>query len=106
MLSEQVPIDTGSDGVKRIRGSRVTLDVLVQAFHEGATAEEIAQQYRTIPLADVYQIIAFYLRHIEEIDAYLAERTELAKSVRAKVEERWPAVGIRERLLRRQRQVS
>jgi uncharacterized protein (DUF433 family) len=107
VLTEQVPIETGADGVMRVSGSRVTLDVVVQAFQEGATAEEIAQQYPSVPLADVYQLIAYYLRHTSEIDEYLATRNRVAEQVREAVEQRWPSVtGVRERLLRRQRQVS
>jgi uncharacterized protein (DUF433 family) len=107
VLTEQVPIQTGADGVMRVSGSRVALDVIVQAFQEGVTAEEIAQQYPSEPLADVYQLIAYYLRHTSEIDEYLARRNRIAEQVREAVEQRWPsASGVRERLLRRQRQVS
>jgi Protein of unknown function (DUF433) len=44
-----------------VRGTRVTLDAIVIAFHAGATAEEIAQKFPTVTLADVYQVIAHYL---------------------------------------------
>ena len=39
-----IPIITGTDGVIRVSGTRVTLDSILFAFHEGATAEEIAQK--------------------------------------------------------------
>jgi len=32
----------------------VTLDTMVATFDAGATAEEIAQQYSSVPLPDVY----------------------------------------------------
>jgi len=51
---ERVPIHTDADGVVRVAGTRVTLDTIVAAFDAGATAEEIAQQYSSISLADVY----------------------------------------------------
>ncbi len=40
-----VPLVTGADAVVRVAGTRVTLDTLVLAIQEGASAEEIAQQY-------------------------------------------------------------
>jgi uncharacterized protein (DUF433 family) len=34
------------------------LDTIVTAFRAGATAQEIAQKFPTVALADIYQIIA------------------------------------------------
>jgi uncharacterized protein (DUF433 family) len=53
-ILERVPIHTDADGVVRVARTRVTLDTIVEAFDAGATAEEIAQQYSSVPLVDVY----------------------------------------------------
>jgi uncharacterized protein (DUF433 family) len=98
---ERVPIHTDSDGVVCVAGTRVTLDTIVDAFENGATAEEIAQQYPAVPLVDVYSVITYYLRHKPDVDAYRAERDALAGRVRAEVERRFPSAGLRERLLAR-----
>ena len=74
-ITEIIPLFTDQDGV--IRYSRVTLDTIVAAFNEGATAEEIAQQY---PLADVYSVIGYYLRH--QVAAYLTQRQRQSEQVR------------------------
>lgn len=100
---ERVPIDTDLDGVVRVAGTRVTLDTIVGAFDAGATAEEIAQQYSSVPLADVYSVITYYLRHKSEVCAYLQRREGQAETVRAEVERRFPSTGLRERLLARRR---
>ena len=71
---EAIPLETDTDGVIRISKTRVTLDTIVQAFTDGATAEEIAQQYPPVPLADIYSVIGYYLRHSEEVEAYLDQR--------------------------------
>lgn len=55
---ERVPIQTDADGVIRVGGTRVTLDTVIAAFDAGATAEEIAQQYPSVALADIYLVIA------------------------------------------------
>ena len=99
--TERVPIHTDGDGVVRVAGTRVTLETIVDAFELGATAEEIAQQYPTVALVDVYSVITYYLRHRPEVEAYLKERQALAERVRAEVERRFPSNGIRERLLSR-----
>lgn len=99
---ETIPLQVGSDGVIRVSNTRVTLDTLVQAFKDGATAEEIAQQYPTVPLADVYSVIGYYLRHSDEVEAYLEQRREQAEQVRRANETRFNPVGVRARLLARQ----
>ena len=58
IASEPVPFAEDTDGVVRIGKTRITLGTVVSAFLEGATAEEIAQQYPTLSLADVYSVIA------------------------------------------------
>lgn len=100
---ERVPIHTDADGVVRVARTRVTLDTIVGAFEAGATAEEIAQQYSSVPLVDVYSVITYYLRHKPEVDAYLKKRDEQAGRVREEVERRFPSTGLRERLLARRR---
>lgn len=47
----------------------MTLGTLVAAFKQGATAEEIAQQYQSLGLADVYSVIGCYLRRRDELVA-------------------------------------
>jgi uncharacterized protein (DUF433 family) len=37
---------------------------------DGATAEEIAQQYPSVSLADIYQVIGYYPRHETELEEY------------------------------------
>ena len=100
---ERVPIHTDADGVVRVAGTRVTLDTVVAAFDSGATAEEIAQQYSSVPLPDIYSVITYYLRHKPEVCAYLTKREEQAELVRAEVEQQFPSSGLRERLLARRR---
>ena len=65
--TERVPIRTENDGVIRVGSTRITLDTVVAAFDAGSTAEEIVQQYPSIALADVYSVIAYYLRHRDDI---------------------------------------
>ena len=66
--AEHVPITTDSDGVMRVGGTRVTLDTVIGAFRDGATAEEISHQYPSLSLADIYAVIAYYLRRRAEVE--------------------------------------
>ncbi len=55
-----------------VRGSRVSLDSLICAFHDGLSPEAIAREcFPTLNLEQVYGAIAFYLANRSEMDAYV-----------------------------------
>jgi hypothetical protein len=62
------------------------------------TPEEMVRAYDTLLLADVHAVIAYYLRHRDEVRAYRKRREEEAQALRAKIEAERPRVG-REDLL-------
>jgi uncharacterized protein (DUF433 family) len=72
--AEAPPLREDSAGALRVGDSRVLLELVVRAFQDGATPETIVQRYATLALADVYAVIAYYLRHRTEIEEYLAPR--------------------------------
>ncbi|MGH7773636.1 MAG: DUF433 domain-containing protein [Candidatus Binatia bacterium] len=100
-VTEIVPLETDSNGVVRVGKTRVTLDTVAAAFCQGATAEEIAHQYPSLDLADIYQIIGYYLRRPTEVEQYLEERKAKAEAVRGQNEARFDPQGVRARLLAR-----
>jgi len=93
------PLSVDAGGAVRVGATRVTLDTVVAAFLLGATAEEIAQDYSTLDLVDVYSVIAYYLRNRPEVDAYLRQRQQEADDLRKRYG--MDQSGIRERLLAR-----
>jgi uncharacterized protein (DUF433 family) len=98
---ETMPLVTGGDGVIRLSGTRVPLETVIAAFRDGATPEEIAQQYPSIPLGDLYEVIGYYLRHEADLSSYLRDRLQNAEQTRTSNETRWVPDGIRARLLAR-----
>ena len=99
--TDPTPLRTNRDGVVRVGGTRVTLDTIVTSCQQGATAEEIAQQFPTLTLPDIYGVITFYLRHRDQVEAYLAEGRQEAEAIREKHQSRLDPQGIRDRLLAR-----
>lgn len=80
---------------------------MVRAFQDGVIPEAIAQRYPTTTLADIYAAIAYYLRHRENIEAYLIEREQRTQEVRQRIEARQGNLAhLRDRLLARQRSVG
>lgn len=104
--AESAPLAMDRDGKIRVGGTRVTLDTIVAAFENGATAEEIAYQYPSVQLADIYATITYYLRQPDEVNQYLDRREEEAQQVRRENEARFDPAGIRDRLLARQKAQS
>jgi uncharacterized protein (DUF433 family) len=60
-----------AQGTWRIAGTRVSLDSVIHSFWEGATPEEICQDFPSLSLAQVYEAIAYYLKQRDKVDAYL-----------------------------------
>lgn len=101
VITEIIPIATDKHGVIRVSKTRVTLDTIVETFKDGATPEEIAQRYPSVPLGDIYAVISYYLRRQDEVEAYLRQQQKIAARVRKENESRYDPTGIRERLLAR-----
>ena len=95
------PLEPDVEGVIRIGGTRVTLDTVVAAFQQGATAEEIVYRYPSLELADVYAALATYLQHRSQVETYLRQRQEQRDEVRSENEARFDPRGIRDRLMSR-----
>ncbi|HUY35410.1 MAG TPA: DUF433 domain-containing protein [Pirellulales bacterium] len=61
------------DGGYWIAESRVSLDSIIYAFHQGQIPESIAQSFPLLSLEQIYGAIAFYLANRDGIDEYLAK---------------------------------
>jgi uncharacterized protein (DUF433 family) len=101
-LSNDGPrLRVGEGGAVRVGNSRISLDVVVQQYENGMTPEDLVRAYDTLALADVHAVIAYYLRHPDEVRAYLTRRAEEADALRAKIEAECPRISREELLARR-----
>lgn len=85
-LPLDVPLRKEESGAIRVGKTRVLLELVIWAFRDGATPDEIVQRYSTLDLADVYAVLAWCLRHGEMVDMYLRKREEYAESIQKKIE--------------------
>lgn len=85
----------------RIGSSRVTLDSILYSYQQGSTPEEIAIQFSTLRLEDIYSAISYYLNHRQEINSYLEQRSEQAQQIRQQLTQEHNLINLRERLLTR-----
>ena len=100
--AESPPLREDASGALRVGKSRVLLEMVIWAFQDGATPETIVQRFSSLSLPDTYAVIAYYLRHRGEVDAYLARREQTATEVRRQIESKQGDLSsIRARLLAR-----
>ena len=102
---DPIPLSADGRGGLRVGDSRVSLDTLIHEFEQGKDPEGIVHSYPALQLADVYAVIAYYLRHREEVHEYLDRRQAEAEALRRKIESRQPdSAELRARLLSRRNQ--
>jgi uncharacterized protein (DUF433 family) len=101
------PLRVDEHGAVRVGDSQVLLDIVIREFNNGAEPEAIARGYPTLDLADVYGVIAYYLRHRTEIDDYIRARREEAEKLRQEIEAQQPGrAELRAKLLARKAQME
>ena len=71
-------------GQLRIDGTRITVNQIVTLYKQGYSAEEIADQYQHLTLAQVYVALAYYHTNNDEVEAALA--AEEAEALRLEQE--------------------
>ena len=103
--TQALPLQLTPDGTIRLASTRVSLDSVVHHYRLGATAEQIAQKFPALDLADIYAAITYYLTHVDEVEDYLrrqeAEGDEIQKRVEADPQYQKRSANIRSRLLAR-----
>jgi uncharacterized protein (DUF433 family) len=75
------PLRLDRHGDIRIGRSRVLLDTIIDRYKSGATPKEIAKGYDTLTPAEISEAIAYYLRHKDDVDAYLQRRDAEAQAL-------------------------
>ena len=103
--THSVPLTQGDDGAVRITGSRVTLDSVVRAFQQGATAEQIQEDFPSLSLREIYGVIAYCLEHVENVNEYLRDRDREVTDLREEIESQIDSTGLRQRLHQRRAQI-
>jgi uncharacterized protein (DUF433 family) len=104
--SQNVPLAPWEDGTIRITGTRITLDVVINQFKLGATAEQIHDSFPAASLKDIYGAIYYYLEHTDAVEAYMREQQQAASETRLWVESQPGNRVLRERLLARRQHLA
>ncbi|HWS86423.1 MAG TPA: DUF433 domain-containing protein [Pyrinomonadaceae bacterium] len=84
--TQALPLRLTEDGTIRVADSRVSLDSVVHHYKLGASAEQIAQKFPALDLADVYAAITYYLGNEETVEEYLRRQGAKGDKVREGIE--------------------
>jgi uncharacterized protein (DUF433 family) len=80
-------ITADEHGVKRVSGTRISIDSVVIAFQQGQSAEEIQRNFPALSLEQVYGTITYYLGHRQEIEQYVRQQGAKWEELRAENEQ-------------------
>lgn len=98
---EAPPLRVDDGGVIRVGSSRVSLDLVVEQYNNGAAPEDLVRAYDTLKLEDVHAAIAYYLRHRADVHSYLKRRTEESEQLRERIEAERPRIARDDLIARR-----
>jgi uncharacterized protein (DUF433 family) len=108
--TQAMPLRLTGDGTIRIADSRVSLDSVLHHYKLGASAEQIAQKFPALDLADVYAAITYYLNHGEAVEEYLrqqeAEGDEVQEEIESDPQYQKASAELRARLLSRKSEIN
>ena len=80
--TQTVPLTELDDGTIVITGTPIALEIVVARHNAGDTPGEIKRGVPSLDLADIYFVIAYYLSHRDEVDAYVQRQQERSQRVR------------------------
>lgn len=101
LQADPLPLRADEHGSIRIGNTRVLLELVIRAYQGGLSAEQIAERFDTLELADIHAVLAYYLNHQAQIEDYLRRRQAEAEEVRQRIEAALPPRPTREELLAR-----
>ena len=84
--TQVLPLHLTEDGTIRIADSRVSIDSVVHHYKLGASAEQIVQKFPGLDLADVYAVIAYYLKNEEAVEEYLRQQEAKGNAIQQQIE--------------------
>jgi uncharacterized protein (DUF433 family) len=80
--TQTIPLTKLDDGTIVITGTPIALEIVIARHNVGDTPDEIKKGFPSLDLADIYFVIAYYLSHRDEVDAYIQRQQERSQRVR------------------------
>lgn len=101
---DPVPLRVHESGTVYVGKTRVMLELVIDAYKEGKTPKEIVEIWDVLKLSDVHRVIAYYLDHRDEVEAYMRQQEIVGQQLFEENEKRFPRAETRAYLLRKLRE--
>lgn len=100
--AEGTPLHNHPDGQVRIVGTRISLEIFLGAYQQGAkTPEQLTRRFNTVSTADAKAVLAYYAANQAEVDEYLRLSAERAERIRVSITSQPEYIAGIQRLLER-----
>jgi len=97
---DEIPLRLDPDGSVHVGSSRVLFAVLLNAHRDwGWSAEQLADEFPSITLAEAHAALAYYLNHRAEVEAFLKAWNAAGERSRDAAEARPEYQSLRARLV-------
>jgi uncharacterized protein (DUF433 family) len=73
------------DGEIRLTGHRISLYNVISFHQEGYTPETLHEEFPSIPLPLIWQVLEFYRENQAEVDAHVAEKRSAFERLEASI---------------------
>jgi uncharacterized protein (DUF433 family) len=100
-LTVVVPLTKDEQGTLYVESTRLPLELIINDYRRGNSAEQIASNYAGLSLSAVYSVLAYYHANRVELDRYVDEKNNQLKNLHDQVERDFPAQTMREEIKRR-----
>ena len=81
-------------GKPRVAGTRIRVQDIVIWTEQGESPEEIISEFPQLRIADVYDALAYYHDHRDEIEQHMKDAEELEATMRADPASQLPQTGV------------
>jgi len=82
-----VPLYDDGHGGLRVGEAHVSFESVWRVYQQGESPAAIVRAFDTLNVADVCAVLAWALRHPDDVDAYLKRRDEQAAELRRQLED-------------------
>jgi uncharacterized protein (DUF433 family) len=106
-LEDYLDFDSDCDRI-RVKGHRIAIEIVIEAFQEGRSAEELVRShYPTLTVEEVYAVLTYYYQNQAAVDEYMRRNREAAEAAYQEyLRQEPPEVVKRLRALRAQQEAT
>jgi uncharacterized protein (DUF433 family) len=97
-VADPVPLKKWDAGSVRVTGTRIHFNIVVGLYRRDGTVQDLLEALPDLSPATAHRLVAYYLEHQSEVDAWIEQIDREADEIWEKLEEIAPTKELRARL--------